>query len=116
MTPTKIDTTEKTFATSLKDSNGVTHSLINNIDIGEGCKITQIRPNFNSYYYTNETKKTAICLHFTVGNLKGDIGSLAKKDNKVSVQYVRIPAISSSQWRKFLFDGSSAAERRLCSV
>jgi N-acetyl-anhydromuramyl-L-alanine amidase AmpD len=88
MTPTKIDTTEKTFATSLKDSNGVTHSLINKIDIGEGCQITQIRPNFNSYYYTNETKKTAICLHFTVGNLKGDIGSLAKKDNKVSVQYV----------------------------
>ena len=85
MNPTKIDTVESTFATNLKDSNGVTHSLVNKIDIGNDCCIKQIRPNFNSYYYTAETKKTAICLHFTVGNLKGDIGALTKKDNKVSV-------------------------------
>lgn len=88
MRPNKIDTVETTFANNLIDSNGTQHFLINKINFGDSIFIKQIRPKFNTYYYDKITTKTAICLHFTVGNIKGDIGSLTKDGQKVSVNYV----------------------------
>ena len=88
MKPSKIDSVETTFAKNLTDSNGTTHKLIETINLDNDIKIYKIRPGFNSYYYQTETEKKAICLHFTVGNLKGDVGSLTKNDNHVSVNYV----------------------------
>lgn len=41
-----------------------------------------------SYYYTEETTKTAIVLHYTAGQLVGDIPTLTAKDNKVSTAFV----------------------------
>lgn len=88
MKPIKIKSVEDTFKNNLTDCNGVKHILKNTIDLDNDIKIYQIRPSYDTYYYTKETDKKAICLHFTVGNIKGDIGSLTKKDNKVSVNYV----------------------------
>ena len=88
MRPNKIDTVETTFANNLLDSNGVTHFLIDKIDLGDNIFIKQIRPKHNTYYYQTVTEKKAICLHFTVGNIKGDVGSLTKDGQKVSVNYV----------------------------
>lgn len=88
MDPNKIDTIETTFATKLLDSNGTQHFLTNRIKLSDGFEIKQIRPKFSTYYYNMPTEKKAICLHFTVGNIKGDIGSLTKDGNKVSVNYV----------------------------
>lgn len=88
MNPNKITTVENTFAVNHLDSNGVTHFILNTIKLGDGFEIKQIRPKFSSYYYQTKTEKKAICLHFTVGNIKGDIGSLTKADNHVSVNYV----------------------------
>lgn len=88
MSPNKIETIETTFSNKLLDSNGVTHFLVNKIDLGDDIVIKQIRPNHNTYYYQTITEKKAISLHFTVGNIKADIGSLTKNGQKVSVNYV----------------------------
>lgn len=88
MGPSKINTVESTFAKKLLDSNGTQHFLINKIKLSEDYEIKQIRPKHETYYYNSKTDKKAICLHFTVGNIKGDVGSLTKDGNKVSVNYV----------------------------
>lgn len=41
-----------------------------------------------SYYYETEATKTSIVLHYTAGQLTGDIPTLTKKDYKVSVAFV----------------------------
>ena len=88
MDPKKIDSIETTFATKLLDCNGTQHFITDKIKLDDDCEIKQIRPKFTTYYYNTTTEKKAICLHFTVGNIKGDIGSLTKDGNKVSVNYV----------------------------
>lgn len=88
MSPEKINNIELEFAKNLTDSNGTIHTSIDTIDIGDGITINQIRPKYKSYYYNQNTEKKAICLHFTVGNIKGDIGSLTKENTHISVNYV----------------------------
>lgn len=88
MGPKKIDTVETTFANKLVDSNGSQHFVTDVIDLKDNINIKKIRPKHTNYYYKTVTKKTAICLHFTVGNIKGDVGSLTKDGNCVSVNYV----------------------------
>ncbi len=41
-----------------------------------------------SYYYETETTKTCVVLHYTAGQLTGDIPTLTKNNNKVSVAFV----------------------------
>lgn len=45
------------------------------------------RPGFDSFYYKEETEKERIVLHFTVGNLRGDLTTLMGEDH-VSVPYL----------------------------
>jgi N-acetyl-anhydromuramyl-L-alanine amidase AmpD len=42
----------------------------------------------SGYYYSEESSKKMIVLHFTAGYLHGDIGTLTKKNDHVSVSYV----------------------------
>ncbi len=88
MTPVNIAKREETFASTLKDSNGHTWTLKNTIDLGKGIKLKQIALKYSSYYYTSKEEKDKICLHFTVGVLPGDIATLSKEDNHVSVHFV----------------------------
>ena len=43
---------------------------------------------YNTYFYTEETSKEKIALHFTAGHLQGDLGALSRKDYHVSVPFV----------------------------
>lgn len=88
MTPANIAEREAAFAASLKDSNEHTWKLKNTIDLGKDITLKQIELNYNSYYYTTKEAKNKICLHFTVGSLPGDIATLSKEDNHVSVHFV----------------------------
>lgn len=85
-----IDTLEKretTFKKNLKDSNGKVFEIAETTKIGESS-IYRLWTKDQSYYYTSKAKKTQICLHFTVGSITGDIATLTKPGNKVSVHYV----------------------------
>ena len=88
MTPATIKVRETKFATSLTDSSGKKFTAGNTIDIGDGFTITPISPGYKTYFYQTRTKKTQICLHFTVGVISGDVASLTKENNHMSVPYV----------------------------
>lgn len=88
MTPEKINIAETSFSATLTDSNKTVFKASDPIDIGGGYQIIPIRPAYSTYYSNETTKKSKIVLHFTVGSIKGDIATLSKKDNKVSVSYV----------------------------
>lgn len=68
----------------------------------------------SSYYYTTTAKKTQICLHFTVGTISGDVATLTKPNNHMSVHYVidrhgriynLIPLDSGKNWSYHLGSG-----------
>lgn len=82
-----LETREQNFKKNLKDSNGKVFEIVDTVKIGEST-IYMLRAKDRSYYYTSSAKKTQICLHFTVGSITGDIATLTKPANKVSVHYV----------------------------
>ncbi len=88
MTPETIASRESKFATTLTDSSGKKFTAGNPIDIGDGFSIIPISPGFKTYFYQTRTVKTQICLHFTVGVITGDVASLTKENNHMSVPYV----------------------------
>lgn len=88
MTPETISERESKFALKLVDSTAKQFTAGNPIPITDGFEITPISTSFKTYYYQTKTKKTQICLHFTVGVLPGDIATLTKENNRMSVQYV----------------------------
>ena len=88
MTPEQIADRESKFALKLVDSSAKQFTVGTPIDIGDGFDIKPLATKFDSFFYHSETKKTKICLHFTVGVLPGDIATLTKENNHMSVQYV----------------------------
>lgn len=88
MTPETIANRESKFATTLTDSSGKKFTAGNPIDLGDGFSIIPISPGFKTYFYQTRTVKTQICLHFTVGVITGDVASLTKENNHMSVPYV----------------------------
>ena len=82
-----LEKREKTFRKNLKDSSGKVFKITETTKIGEST-IYRLWAEDQSYYYTSKAKKTQICLHFTVGCITGDIATLSKPGNKVSVHYV----------------------------
>ena len=88
MTPETISERESKFALKLIDSTAKQFTAGTKIGIGNDFAITPISTSFKSYYYQTKTVKKQICLHFTVGVLPGDIATLTKADNHMSVQYV----------------------------
>lgn len=86
MTPSTIKSKEDSFFSTLKSNAGVKYTLKSTTDIG-GPKIYSIRPPYSTYYYQAKTKKTSICLHFTVGYIGSDVSTLSKDGSHVSVSY-----------------------------
>ena len=88
MSPDTINTREKKFTDNLTDSSGKKFTAGTPIDIGDGFYITPLTAPFKTYYYQTKAEKSKICLHFTVGVITGDIASLTKENNHMSVPYV----------------------------
>lgn len=85
---------ELSFRTSGMDSGGKKFTLTeSNVLIpgsAESLKLTDcvLQNKDKSFYYEELVSKEKIVLHFTAGFLKGDIATLTKKDNHVSVPFV----------------------------
>lgn len=87
MRATKIPEQEQKFAVNFKNTSNVQYKLEAMTNLPHST-INHIRPNFDSYYYPTEFPKKKIVLHYTVGTIRGDMASLTKKDNHMSVSYV----------------------------
>lgn len=83
----RIAGTEKLFKEKLTNASNIKYSKGKIIKLDK-CKITPVRPNYNSYYYPTKTPKDKIILHYTVGHLRGDLATISKKDSHVSVPYL----------------------------
>lgn len=88
MTPSQIKEKEDAFYKTLINKTNAKYQLVKQVKIGENTTMYSIRPSYSSYYYPQKTKKTSICLHFTVGYINSDVATLAKEDSKVSVSYL----------------------------
>ena len=82
-----LETCETKFKKNLKDSNGKVFKIVDTTKIGESS-IYKLWTKDQGYYYTTKAKKKQICIHFTVGSINGDIATLTKPGNKVSVHYI----------------------------
>jgi N-acetyl-anhydromuramyl-L-alanine amidase AmpD len=83
----KISEHEKYFEDNLLNSDNILYS-VKKTTVLNTSTIKQIRPAFDTYYYKEEIKKNKIILHYTVGTLRGDLSSLTKPDNYMSVAYL----------------------------
>lgn len=89
-----ISTYEQEFDKTNLDSDGKKHTQSQKmVEIpGEKTSINymEVRPvsGDESYFYPTKFGKDQIVLHYTTGYLKGDIASLTKPDNHVSVPYL----------------------------
>jgi N-acetylmuramoyl-L-alanine amidase len=83
----RVAKTEKLFKEKLTNANNIKYTKGKNIKLDK-CKITPIRPGYDSYYYPQETPKDKIVLHYTIGHLRGDLATISKKDSHVSVPYL----------------------------
>lgn len=91
MLASKIQEHEDDFENNLIDSNKTKYDRNQEIIINTNSSfvLNRITPQkIDNYYFKEETKKTAIVLHLTCGFLKGDIATLVKQDNHVSVHFV----------------------------
>lgn len=50
--------------------------------------VFDVRPGHSTHYYNEVTTKRRIMLHFTMGYLGGDISTLTRAGNKVSVSFI----------------------------
>lgn len=109
-----LESKENTFFTRHKDSSGKTYQIEREIKITPRTSIYVLKMADSSYYYTTTAKKTQICLHFTVGTISGDVATLTKPNNHMSVHYVidrhgriynLIPLDSGKNWSYHLGSG-----------
>ena len=83
----KVAEQEKLFKEKLTNANNNKYTVLKKTKMIKKS-IWSIRPNFDTYYYPEDTQKKKIVLHYTVGHLRGDLATLNKKDYHVSVPYV----------------------------
>lgn len=94
MKATSIPDHEQSFRTTGKDSSGKQHVLSAfGVKVpGSGETVPMVKctrdNGDDSFYYKEEHPKQRIVLHYTAGYLKGDIDTLTKTDNHVSVPFV----------------------------
>jgi N-acetyl-anhydromuramyl-L-alanine amidase AmpD len=94
MRATSIPAHEKGFRNTGKDSSGKQHVLSPfGVTVpGTEEKVAMVRcareNGDDSFYFQEETPKKRIVLHFTAGYLKGDIDTLTKPGNHVSVPFL----------------------------
>ena len=121
MRATKVEAHEKSFFDTGVDSGGKKHILTPFDADGLpmiGCKLAN---GDKSFYYEEEVPKERIVVHFTQGYLKGDVDTLTKPNNHVSVAFVvaRNGAIvnlwSSRFWSYHLGQGASGGNKAMSS-
>ena len=94
MKATSIPGHEKSFRTTGRDSSGKQHVLTPfEVTVpGTAEKVPMVRcvreNGDESFYFQEELPKQRIVLHFTAGYLKGDIDTLTREGNHVSVPFV----------------------------
>src|SRR4030095_7329874 len=94
MKATSIPGHEQSFRTTGKDSSGKQHVLTSfEVTVpGTGETVPMVKctreNGDDSFYYKEEHPKERIAVHFTAGYLKGDIDTLTKQGNHVSVPFV----------------------------
>ncbi len=87
MYPEGIKDYETQFDTTLTDSDNVKYEVTKNTSFP--FPLAVLKPKgITNFFYPDEQKKTAIALHFTVGYLTGDLGTLIEQDSHLSVPFV----------------------------
>lgn len=85
--PEGIKDYETKFDTTKKDSDGVKYDI--EYSTAFPFPLAILKPQgVTDFFYPEETHKSAITLHFTVGFLTGDIGTLIDQGSHVSVPFV----------------------------
>lgn len=127
MRANKVEAHEKSFFDTGVDSGGKKHILTPfNVTVpGSGEIVTMVRcaleSGDKSFYYEEEVPKERIVVHFTQGYLKGDVDTLTKPNNHVSVAFVvaRNGAIvnlwPSKFWSYHLGQGASGGNKEMSS-
>jgi N-acetylmuramoyl-L-alanine amidase len=94
MKATSIPAHEQSFRTTGKDSSGKQH-VLSPFEVtvpGSSETVPMVRckreNGDESFFLKEELAKERIVLHFTAGYLKGDIDTLTKSENEVSVPFV----------------------------
>ena len=87
MRESQIKKHEEGFVSQQTDSNGTKYT-ISEIQQGDATVLRAVPQGVTDYYYEQKEKKQAIVVHFTAGYLKGDLASLCKQSNHVSVPYL----------------------------
>lgn len=125
MKATAIPSHEESFKTSGVDSSGKSHTLkpfeaaIPNSTETVGMIECTVANGDESFFYKTEHAKERIALHFTAGYLKGDIATLTKPANHVSVPFVvaRDGSIynlwTSSYWSYHLGSGTQGGNEAM---
>jgi N-acetyl-anhydromuramyl-L-alanine amidase AmpD len=87
MYPEGIKDYEAQFDSTLTDSDGVKYDVEEVTSFPFPLKI--LKPQgVTDFFYPEEQKKTAVVLHFTVGYLTGDLGTLIEQSSHISVPFV----------------------------
>lgn len=81
------------LANKIADYETQTHNVLSHqgkiVGGTEGdIEVFDVKPGHSSHYYKENTNKRRIMLHFTMGFLGGDISTLTKENNKVSVSFI----------------------------
>lgn len=85
--PEGIKDYETQFDTTLTDSDGVKYNVEKVTSFPFPLAI--LKPEgLTDFFYPQEHPKSAICLHFTVGYLTGDLGTLIEQGSHISVPFV----------------------------
>lgn len=82
-----LSTKEAQFDNTLVDNSGRAFQLIETVDLG-GVAMKRLAPPASGFFYKEKTKKDMIVIHSTIGVLMGDISTLTKDNNPISVSYV----------------------------
>jgi len=121
MRATKVEAHETSFFDTGVDSGGKKHILTPFDADGVPMIGAKLQNGDKSFYYEEEVPKERIAVHFTQGYLKGDIDTLTKPNNHVSVAFVvaRSGAIvnlwPSNLWSYHLGKGAAGGNKEMSS-
>jgi len=87
MYPEGIKDYEKQFDETHKDSDGVLYDVEESTSFPFPLSVLKPK-NVTDFFYPDPQNKTGIVLHFTVGYLTGDLGTLIEQGSHMSVPFV----------------------------
>ena len=111
-----LSTKEAQFNNTLVDNSGRSFHLIETVDLG-GVAMKRLTPPATGFFYKEKTKKDMIVVHSTIGVLMGDISTLTRDNNPISVSYligrngVVYEIFSPEYWSYHLGQGSISGNK-----